>query len=349
MEPRDLHLGAVRPRTTANPARNNRRREPSRREFVKSAALVASALSSAKATAQQPNAAPPPYPIIDTHIHFFDSRRPHGVPYGAGRPPALPEAFRFVAEPLGIVGAIHVEASPWIEDNLWILNISWADPIMVGAIGNLEPEKPEFREYLDRYRRHPLFRGIRYGNLWGRDLGAALENSEFVAGMKELAAADLTLDTANPRPKLIEDVVRLTDKAPGIRVVIDHLPGMDALDDPAQRPGVEKNLRELAQRDVFVKVSAVARRVEGKVLTDPAAYKPRLDLIWDIFGPDRLVYGSDWPNSAGNWVSYQTALSLVRQYFDAKGREVAEKYFWKNSAAAYRWLKRDPGQPGPAL
>jgi predicted TIM-barrel fold metal-dependent hydrolase len=318
----------------------------SRREFVKSAALAAAALRGVTASAQQPDAKRPPYPIIDTHIHFFDSRRPQGVPYGSGRPPALPEVFRFVAEPLGVVGAIHVEASPWIEDNLWILNISWADTIMVGVIGNLEPDKLEFREYLDRYRRHPLFRGIRYGNLWGRDLGSALEKPEFVTGMKELAAADLTLDTANPRPKLIEDVVRLTDKVPGIRVVIDHLPGMDALDDPAQRSGVEKNLRELAQRNLFVKVSAVARRVDGEVVTDPAFYKPRLDLIWDIFGGDRLIYGSDWPNSSGNWVSYETALSLVRQYFDAKGREVAEKYFWKNSVAAYRWPKRDPGQPG---
>jgi len=61
---------------------------------------------------------------------------------------------------------------------------------------------------------------------------------------------------------------------------------------------------------------------------------------------EHLVYGSDWPNSAGNWVAYETALSLVRQYFDAKGREAAEKYFWKNSIAAYKWLKRDPGQPG---
>ena len=35
----------------------------------------------------------PPYPILDTHIHLFDSLRPQGVPYGAGRPPALPEAY----------------------------------------------------------------------------------------------------------------------------------------------------------------------------------------------------------------------------------------------------------------
>jgi predicted TIM-barrel fold metal-dependent hydrolase len=74
-------------------------------------------------------------------------------------------------------------------------------------------------------------------------------------------------------------------------------------------------------------------------------YKPRLDRIWDIFGEDRLIYGSDWPNSAGNWVPYATELALVREYFMAKGRGAAEKYFWKNSIAAYKWVKRDPKQP----
>src|ERR1019366_6875435 len=67
--------------------------------------------------------------------------------------------------------------------------------------------------------------------------------------------------------------------------------------------------------------------------------------VWDIFGEDRLLYGSDWPNSAGNWVPYATELALVREYFTAKGRPAAEKYFWKNSIAAYKWVKRDPKQP----
>ena len=91
-----------------------------------------------------------PYPIIDSHIHFFDSSRPQGVPYGAGRPPALPEVYRFIAEPLGVVGAIEVEASPWVEDNLWVLETIKDAPIIVGMIGDLDPTKPEFREYLER-------------------------------------------------------------------------------------------------------------------------------------------------------------------------------------------------------
>jgi L-fuconolactonase len=63
-----------------------------------------------------------------------------------------------------------------------------------------------------------------------------------------------------------------------------------------------------------------------------------------VFGQDRLMYGSDWPNS-DNWGTYPQVLNLVREYFSAKGTVSAEKFFWKNSISAYRWVKRDAGQP----
>jgi L-fucono-1,5-lactonase len=305
--------------------------------------------ASAAAVVVAAEAREPAIPIIDTHIHFFDTTRPQGVPYSGNGvknlPIADPASFRKVGVPLGVVGAIELEASPWIEDNLWVLEVSTKDPLIVGTVGNLEPDKPEFREYLERYHKNPLFRGIRYGNLWGRNLATQVERPAFIAGIKDLAAADLAMDTANPTPELIKAVVRLTDKVPELRVVIDHLPGLAPPTDAQARAAYEKDLRQLAKRDVFVKVSVVAQRVDGKVPTDLAFYRPRLDLIWDVFGEDRLIYGSDWPNSAGNWVPYATELALVREYFMAKGRPAAEKYFWKNSIAAYKWVKRDARQP----
>ena len=90
-----------------------------------------------------------------------------------------PPRYRALARPLGVVGAIAVEASPWIEDNLWLLETAQTDTMIVGVIGNLEPDKPEFAEYLDRYHKNPLFLGIRYGNLWGRDLTKQAENGDF--------------------------------------------------------------------------------------------------------------------------------------------------------------------------
>jgi len=289
-------------------------------------------------------------PIIDAHIHLFDPRRPQGVPWPEKSDtvlyqPALPERYRKIAAPLGIVGAIEVEASPWLEDNQWVLDVAAKDTIIVGTVGDLEPGKPEFRLHLERFHRNPLFLGIRYGNLWNRDLGAELSKPQFVEDLKALAEAGLELDTANQDAALIQATVRLTDLVPNLRVVIDHLPQFEP--DAAARRAYEENLRELGKRtQVFVKVSEVLRRVNGKVPSDLNFYRARLDELWEIFGEDRLIYGSDWPNS-DLWAPYPQVLKIVREYFTAKGTAAAEKYFWKNSVAAYRWKKRDAGQPQP--
>src|SRR5271170_7525560 len=121
------------------------------------------------AAAQILPAQPPAIPIIDAHIHLFDTTRPQGVPYpdkdnSKLYMPATPDRYRKLTRRLGVVGAIEIEASPWIEDNLWVLEVAAKDTIVVGTVGDLEPGKPEFPEYLERYHRNPLFLGIRYGN-----------------------------------------------------------------------------------------------------------------------------------------------------------------------------------------
>jgi predicted TIM-barrel fold metal-dependent hydrolase len=285
----------------------------------------------------------PAIPIIDTHIHLFDTSRPGGVPWPpkdnkALYMPALPPRYRKLAVPLGVVGAIEVEASPLLADNQWVLDVAKNDTIIVGTIGHLEPSQPDFRKNLDLFRHNSLFLGIRYGNLWGTDVGDELAKPEFVAGLKALAEAGMVLDTANPTPKLMDTMVRLTDRIPNLRVVLDHLPQMDP-------KSAQDSLRELAKRpQVYVKGSSVLRRVDGKVPEDPGYYRGRLDEVFGLFGEDRLVYGSDWPNS-DNWGPYPLVLRVVREYFTAKGRPIAEKYFWKNSQKAYKWVKRAPNQP----
>ena len=288
-------------------------------------------------------------PIIDTHIHLFDPRRPKGVPWPEKSntvlyQPALPDRYRKIAAPLGIVGAIEVEASPWLEDNQWVLDVAAKDTIIVGTVGDLEPGKPEFRPQLERFHRNPLFLGIRYGNLWNRDLSAELTKPKFVDDLKALAEAGLELDTANQDTALIAAAVRLTDLVPNLRVVIDHLPQFDPPSEAAARRAYEANLRELGKRkQVYLKVSEVLRRVDGRVPNDVNFYRPRLDELWEIFGEDRLMYGSDWPNS-DLWAPYPQVLKIVRDYVSAKGQSAAEKIFWKNSLAAYRWVKREAAQ-----
>ena len=99
-------------------------------------------------------------------------------------------------------------------------------------------------------------------------------------------------------------------------------------------------LAELARRpNVFAKISNVVRRVDGRIIEDPAHYRPALDALFDLFGPDRVVFGSNWPVS-DRVAPYAAVHRVVADYFAGKGAVVAEKYFWRNSHAAYHWLRR---------
>ncbi|MFN8684691.1 MAG: amidohydrolase family protein [Acidobacteriota bacterium] len=295
------------------------------------------------ASAVPPALAQSPVPIIDTHIHLFDTARPQGIPW----PPkddavryktALPPRYIALTRKLGIVGAIELECSPWLADNQWVLNVCAPAPIMVGMVGNIPPGDKNFRAELDKHAANPLYLGIRYGNIWGFDIGKELSKPEFVAGLKYLAERGLILDSANPNRKLLEDLRRASDLVPNLRIMIDHLPGMEALDKAAAV------LTDLAARkQIYVKVSAVLKKRNGQTITDDAFYKPVLDEMWQRFGEDRVVYGSDWPNSDGLG-TYEQVLTVVRNYVSKKSRAAQEKYFYRNSLAAYRWKPRTAEQ-----
>jgi predicted TIM-barrel fold metal-dependent hydrolase len=306
--------------------------------------------SAALLAADPGDAAEAPLPIIDTHVHLYDPTRPEGVPW----PPktntliykkTLPDHLRQAIAGLGVVGAIEVECSPWLEDNQWVLDVIEKDTIMVGTIGDLEPDKPAFAKHLERFAKNPLFLGIRCGYLWDRDLRVDLAKPAFMQGMRMLADRGLTLDTANQTVRALEDIVTLTDRVPNLRVVIDHLPNLPEPPAGPERTAYHAVLRELGARaNVYVKVSAVLRKVGNTVPDDVEIYRAMLDRMWATFGDDRVVYGSDWPNSEPLG-PYPKVLGVVRKYAGEKSRAAQEKYFWRNSVKAYRWKKRAADQP----
>ncbi len=271
----------------------------SRRAFLTGVAATAAAA----AIPWPSDAQAPPIPIIDTHIHLFDPTRPQGAPYSGPRPAlsgvegpapgatpiaAYPERYRRLAVPLGVVGAIKVEASPWIEER-------------------------------------------------------QSTNPDFISGLKLLAKADLVMDTANPRVPLLEAILRISDAVPTLRIVLDHLPALDPTE--ADRAAYDRALQEIAKRpQIFVKLSEIIHRVNGQVSTELGTYRARLDALMSVFGEDRVLFGSDWPNSDGV-AAVDKVFAVAKEYFLAKPRPVAEKYFWRNSVTAYKWVKRAPSQP----
>ena len=282
--------------------------------------------------------------VIDTHIHLFDPRRPGGIPWPEKSDPifhpALPERYAGLAKPFGIVGAIAVEASPLAADNDWVLNLIANQPIMVGFVGDLAPGTSGFAADLDRLHANPLFLGIRCGNLWNRDLPADAANPACIADLRRLAAAGLAMDSANPDANLVEAILRIAQQVPDLRIVIDHLPHAVLPAQPAALDRYWANLKTLgANPRVFVKLSEIPVREQDRLVTDLAPYRPHLDALWDLFGEDRVLFGSDWPNS-DHVATFAETFGIVRRYVAEKGPSATEKFFHRNSVAAYRWQPR---------
>jgi predicted TIM-barrel fold metal-dependent hydrolase len=288
-------------------------------------------------------------PIVDAHIHLFDPTRAGGVPWPEKNDaviykPALPDRYQSIAEPLGVVGAIAIEASPLASDNDWVLGVVAQHPVMLGMVGDLDPAAKNFASELERLRENPFFFGIRCGNLWSRDLAAGVNDPAVIANLRLLADAGLVMDSANPDAALIGGLVRLTERVPNLRIVVDHLPQAEPPVETVARKRYVEDLRELARSPhVFVKGSEVLRRVDGRVPRELAFYARRLQEIWEIFGEDRMLYGSDWPNS-DHLADYAGTLGIIREFVSRKGAGAMEKFFWRNSQAVYRWKPRVAAQ-----
>jgi L-fucono-1,5-lactonase len=281
--------------------------------------------------------------IVDTHTHFYDPTRPQGVPW----PPqsdkllyrrVLPEHLAAVTKGLGVTGTVVVEASPRVEDNQWLLDLAARQPLILGVVGKLQPGTDDFRRHLTRFAKNARFRGIRVG---ADDVSKGLSSPRVLDDLKRLAGEDLELDVIGG-PAMLSDVARLADKLPDMRIVINHVAGIP-IDGKAVKPDLRAGLRAAAgHRNVYCKVSGLVEatgRDDGKAPADVRFYRRLLDVLWELFGEDRLIYGSNWPVSE-RFAPYPVVLGVVREYFSAKGQAESDKFFRKNALAAYKWPQR---------
>jgi L-fuconolactonase len=303
-----------------------------RREFLVAAAGLTATVCCAE------TAAPRPAKIIDTHTHFYDPSRPQGVPW----PPkddavlyrtTLPARYRALPVPQRVDGTVVVEASPWVEDNQWILDIAARDPFIVGLVGNLPLGTPECAGHLKRFAANPLFRGVRTR---AGSFEKALDDRAFIADLRDMAERGLSFDVHSP-PSWVAHADKLARLVPKLRLIINHVANADVT---GQAPSADwqRMMEKLAAHpQVFMKVSGLVegtKRRKGDAPAELDFYRPVLDILWKLFGADRLIYGSNWPVS-----EHYSPLGRVQQiamnYFAEKGQTVLDKVFWRNAQTAY--------------
>lgn len=283
-------------------------------------------------------------PILDTHIHLYQVTRPGGVPWpGPEAKPLyrdmLPAAYEAVARPLGIVGTGIIEASNLHDDTRFILDLTRASsdyfPFLVA---NLEIGAPDFPDKLAEIAADPRVVGIR-GFLWSPTL--TLDHTQ-LAHLELLAARGMTLDLIsrgglNPKAKVDE----LLAAVPNLRVIVDHLAGAKGAT-PA--PEWVSDLTRLSRRaNLSIKVSSLFdmfnfRGDENDAWDAPAdlaSYRPHLDVLMNTFGPDRLVFGSNWPVcELGGGIAREVA--LVEEWLAPHGQKARDAVMHDSARRFYR-------------
>lgn len=293
-------------------------------------------------------------PVIDTHTHFYDTRRPQGVPFPSSKDPllyrpVLPEEWLRLVQPLGVTGTVVVEASPWPEDNQWLLDLAAKQQNLpgmqgiVGVVGNLPVGTAEFAGLLERFAANPLFRGIRVN---GAKLLAGLEQPGYRRDLGLLADRGLALDV-NHGPAFAAATAAAA-AIPALRIVVDHMGGGRITGGKPAADWVEQAEAAADRPNLFLKVSALIESAfnsqqqpaDGSERpappTDPAFYRPWVTQVWQAFGQERLLFGSNWPVSlrAG---SYADVLAVIRPLVAEHGRDAERWFFAEASEAAYRW------------
>jgi L-fuconolactonase len=285
-----------------------------------------------------PQAELKPARIVDTHIHLYDPSRPEGVPWPSKNDPVLyrpvlPAEYRELARANGVTAAVVVEASAWPADNGWVLGVTKDDPVFPAVVGNLLPGSPDFAANLEKYAADRRFAGIRSR--------VAPSDEKAMADLALLAERGLSLDLLVNTPAL-DAVLAITKRHPTLRIVLDHLAGAK-VDGKAPDAAWSAKLREVAKHPtVFCKLSGLDQQAGTKPASkDLAHYAPVLDLLWELFGEDRLIYGSNWPVTLLR-TDFATHQELCLAYVRQKGQSALDKVFWRNAQKAYRFELRNP-------
>lgn len=231
----------------------------------------------------------------------------------------------------GFDGSIAVQARQDEEETNWLLQLAEENEFIKGVVGWVDLCSAEVKEELERLAQHPKFVGVRHVLQDEQDDEFMLRR-DFKRGIGLLAQYGLTYDLL-VFPRHLPVAARLLREFPDQPFVLDHIAK------PLIAGGLvepwDRDIRELATFDnVSCKLSGMVTEAEWKEW-EPADFRPYLDVVFEAFGPDRLMVGSDWPvcTLSGD---YSATLGIVREYIGQLDSSVQEDILGLNCAEIYR-------------
>lgn len=270
---------------------------------------------------------------LDSHQHFwsYDPAQYPWIPPGSPlHRDWLPDDLAPLLARAGLDGCIAVQARQTVEESRWLLLLADHAAIIKGVVGWVDLRSPEVDEQLAELTAHPKFRGVRHVVQDEPDDRFVL-GADFQRGIGRLKAFGLTYDLLL-FPKQLPAAIELVRRFPGQPFVLDHL-AKPFIKGGTLEPWAAQ-IRELAREPhVLCKVSGMVTEANPGAWK-PEDFRPYLDVVFEAFGPERLMYGSDWPVCLLSG-SYAQVFGLVEEYTRYFSAEQRSAFFGGNAARFY--------------
>lgn len=233
---------------------------------------------------------------IDAHQHYWNPARgdyfwmppDHPVlarPYGPGD--LTPMLDRH-----GISGTVLVQAADTIAETEYMLGIADVTPSVLGVVGWVDFERPADRAQLERLAGHPKFKGVRPMIQDIPDVDWMLR-ADVQWGFQALVDLDLCFDALG-FPQHLQNFHTILTRYPDLRVVIDHCMKPQIRAHPGGFDDWKAGMTRLAQdTGALCKLSGLVTETDGG--WDVDLLRPYVDHLLEVFGPSRMMWGSDWP------------------------------------------------------
>lgn len=323
-----------------------------RRQFLSTSVATAAAVALHESVNAAVSNTTLDIPIVDTHQHLWDLSQVQ-PPWLSGAPEILSQTYGLAeyakaTEGLNVVQAVYMEVDVAPEDQ-----VKEADTLLeicrsrkgptVAAVISGRPGQESFAPYIRRYAKEKEIKGVRQVLHAETAEKAMCLKPQFVASIKLLGELGLSFDLCM-RPGELSDGLALAKQCPGTRFIVDHcgnadpsafLTNVPAADQPLHDPQKWRDdIKAVADQDnVICKISGIiARAPKGVPYVESLA--PIITHCLDSFGPDRVIFGGDWPVCllGGSYKDWVTAL---RQIISSRPAAEQKKLLHENARKFY--------------
>jgi L-fuconolactonase len=235
---------------------------------------------------------------IDAHQHFwqlghkgFDYRWLDAPPVAPIRRDYLPADLKPLIDRVHVDRTVFVQTQHNVEENRWVLGLADEYPFIAGVVGWVDLASPKCEEQVEEFKRSPKFVGVRHITQDEPD-DDFIVRDDVLRGLKVLEKHALPFDLLF-YTKHLKHAATLAQRLPGLSMVIDHL----------AKPHIKErqfddwlvDFRAAAKHpNLYCKLSGMVTEADWKAWK-PADLKPYVQAALELFGPGRLMFGSDWP------------------------------------------------------